>query len=288
MRSLGNFVLPPLGERAFVFPRQQLRLFAMVVSCGHQRVTSSSYDWDGLRRGSAEFALLQHTVAGEGRLEVAGRHYRVRPGETMLLHFPAHNRYWLPPESPHWTHLYLCVNGRAALEVWRQVAAVAGPLVRLQPEGAALRTAIQVITDGLAGAIDSPFRSSSLAYQLAMALADELLPTGGASARPPRVERAMRYAREHFRAPIGVPELAAEAGYSRAHFTRLFTSAEGLSPADYLRHVRLEAAVKLLQTSRLSLHEIAVQCGFNDGAYFAKVFRRAFNMAPTAFRRSGM
>jgi hypothetical protein len=31
---LGNFVWPPLGERAFVFPRQQLHLYAMVSSCG--------------------------------------------------------------------------------------------------------------------------------------------------------------------------------------------------------------------------------------------------------------
>jgi AraC-like DNA-binding protein len=260
----------------------------MVSSCGHQHVTSPGYDWHGRRRGSAEFALLQHTVAGEGRLTVGERPYRVRPGDTMLLHFPQDNRYWLPPESPHWTHLYLCVHGRAALEVWRQVTAVAGPLVRLQPTGAALTAAVELIHTGLAGGIDSPFRSSALAYQLAMALADELLPTGGASARPPPVERAMRYARERFRASIGVPELAAEAGYSRAHFTRLFTAAEGLSPADYLRHVRVEAAARLLQTSRLSLDEIATQCGFNDGAYLAKVFRRAFGMTPTAFRRSGM
>lgn len=288
MRRPGIFVLPPLGERALVFPRQQLHLHAMVSSCGHQRVTSPTYDWHGLRRGSAEFALLQHTVAGEGRLAIAGREFRVRPGDTMLLHFPQDNRYWLPPESPHWTHLYLCLNGRTALEVWRQVTAVAGPLVRLQPDGAALATVVAVIGTGLAGGIDSPFRSSALAYQVAMALADELLPTGAASARPPPVERAMRYAREHFRAPIGVPELAAEAGYSRAHFTRLFTAAEGLSPADYLRHVRVEAAVKLLQTSQLSLDDIAGQCGFNDGAYLAKVFRRAFGMTPTAFRRSGM
>jgi hypothetical protein len=85
---------------------------------------------------ATEFVLLQHTLAGEGRLTVDGRHFVVRPGRTMLLHFPADNRYWLPAGGS-WEFAYLCLHGREVLRAWRSITDSRGPLVHLDPSSPA-------------------------------------------------------------------------------------------------------------------------------------------------------
>jgi transcriptional regulator GlxA family with amidase domain len=49
--------------------------------------------------------------------------------------------------------------------------------------------------------------------------------------------------------------------------------------------VRLQAAADLLTGSRLSVTEIALECGFNEPNYFARQFRRHIGVSPSEYRR---
>ena len=68
------------------------------------------------------FAVIQHTLAGEGRLSYEGRQLPLGPGETMLVTIPHEHRYFLPPGG-HWRFFYLVLQGREALRPTRQRAA---------------------------------------------------------------------------------------------------------------------------------------------------------------------
>ena len=61
----------------------------MVTACGYSCETKSSYDWYGLKRGNANFALFQYTLAGSGCLTYDKTDYLVQPGSAMLLFFSA-------------------------------------------------------------------------------------------------------------------------------------------------------------------------------------------------------
>ena len=91
---------------------------------------------------------------------------------------------------------------------------------------------------------------------------------------------------------LGVAELAAASGLTRAHFSRKFARPTGTSPAKYARDERLRRAASVLVANpRASIKQIARMAGFDDPNYFAKAFRRAFAAAPSprgrAYRRSG-
>lgn len=58
------------------------------------------------------------------------------------------------------------------------------------------------------------------------------------------------------------------------------------SPKDYVRERKMEKAVKLLQTSNMSIQEILFECGFNNRAYFYKEFSKRFGTTPKEFRNS--
>jgi AraC family transcriptional regulator len=273
-------------------------LHAMVTSAGYDvRKDPGGYDWHGLKRGYAEFALLQHTLAGEGRLTCAGVTHRVTAGQTMLLHFPDDNRYWLPGDEavggrgPRWEFFFLCVNGSEVLRAWRRAAAVLGPVTCLGDDVVA--AAAQACLATMRGEVTTPGRASSLAYDLAMRLVDAAEASSASSSRAdrqrdPAIQLAIDHCRANLASPLTVTSLAAVAGYSRFHFTRRFAASEATTPQAFIIRERVKLAARLLQSTSHPVKLIARRCGFEDPNYFCKVFRRSLGVSPGTFRRSGM
>ena len=278
----------PLLERITYFDTRPLPLHAMLGSLGHARETKQRYDWDGLKRGRAEFVLFQYTLSGAGRLRVGGVEHEVTPGTAMLLHFPAENRYWLPASSDHWEFIYLCLHGREVMRLWSKIEKGHGALTTLAADSAPVKQTAEILRIAADGKLGSPFAASALAYQWLMMLLDAAPKNEKASPHSEALERARRYAEEHFVEPLGVDDLAKVAGFSRFHFTRLFTAHVGSSPTAWLVELRVKEAARLLRETRLSLKEIAVRCGFKDAGYLGKVFLARTGQPPGSYRRSGV
>jgi transcriptional regulator GlxA family with amidase domain len=123
-----------------------------------------------------------------------------------------------------------------------------------------------------------------------MALYDDVLGGEGVARieRGEAVARALAYVRSHLHEPLDVQALADAAGLSRAHFSRLFTSCEGVPPAEYVLNERMRRAARLLVSGQANIKQISGDCGFDDPNYFAKAFRRTFGASPTEFRTTGM
>ncbi|MBA3685902.1 MAG: AraC family transcriptional regulator [Planctomycetes bacterium] len=270
-----------------LFDTRPVALHAMISSAGLCRETTTAYDWHGIRRGSAEFVLLQYTLAGRGRLTYEGKEHVVLPGQAMLLFFPHDNRYWLPA-GESWEFFYLCLHGREVLRAWRQVIARHGPLLAMEPSSPSLQNAAQACAEVLAGKVANQFRASALAYALAMQLLSEFAGDPSPQRRVPGIARAKEVVRARYAENIGVEDLARAAGFSRYHFSRLFTVQEGVTPAAYIVQQRLRAALRLLRDGDAPVGEVAIRCGFSDATYFCRVFRKAMGLSPGEFRHSGM
>ena len=83
---------------------------------------------------------------------------------------------------------------------------------------------------------------------------------------------------------ITLAEMAQIAGMSTSHFSVLFRDLFNQTPIDYLNSYRIERACVFLLNSDLPVTEIAYQCGFNDSAYFVKVFKKYKNITPKKYR----
>lgn len=73
-------------------------------------------------------------------------------------------------------------------------------------------------------------------------------------------------------------------GFSYAHLCRLFHKKFGVTPGDYRNSIRLERAKALLRDPHLTVAQVAYQAGFDDPAYFTRLFRRRYDMPPSALR----
>ena len=73
---------------------------------------------------------------------------------------------------------------------------------------------------------------------------------------------------------------------SPAHFARAFKETMGLGPHQYLLHLRLERARRMLDAEDAVLSNIAQRAGFADQAHFTRLFKREYGVTPGIVLRS--
>src|SRR5215469_15340268 len=104
---------------------------------------------------------------------------------------------------------------------------------------------------------------------------------------PTRIlQRVLDRMRADFATNLDLHTIAAESGYSRTHFLRVFRASTGYSPHDWLTRLRIEEAKTRLQNQSYSLINIALDCGFSNHGHFSNTFRRIVGVTPREYRRN--
>ncbi|MEM6677435.1 MAG: AraC family transcriptional regulator [Pseudomonadota bacterium] len=129
--------------------------------------------------------------------------------------------------------------------------------------------------------------AETMAQALAAQMARLLRPAEPAAAAidDRRLRRAVEHIRAHLAEDLSLEGMAAVATMSPSHFARAFKQATGQSPLKFVIGARLETAMALLRTTRLTVAEIAYRVGYNDVPRFTQHFRRRFGMTPGAARQ---
>jgi AraC-like DNA-binding protein len=96
--------------------------------------------------------------------------------------------------------------------------------------------------------------------------------------------RAKDLADARYFEPLDVDDLARAAGLSKAHFSREFRRAFGVSPHAYLLTRRLERAASLLRVTDRSVVDICMSVGLASVGSFTTSFTRTYGATPTAYR----
>ncbi len=84
---------------------------------------------------------------------------------------------------------------------------------------------------------------------------------------------------------LSVTALARRAAMSERHLTRLFTGELGTTPAAYVESVRIDAARRLLETTDLTVAQVASRVGFRSDAVLHRAFGRTVRTTPGTYRR---
>lgn len=87
--------------------------------------------------------------------------------------------------------------------------------------------------------------------------------------------------------PWTLESMAAACGLGVTRFVYYCRQLTNMTPMQYLRNVRLQEAIRLLQTEPpLSISDIAYKCGFSSSQYFATTFRKHYGLTPQEWRAS--
>src|SRR5882724_5097135 len=100
----------------------------------------------------------------------------------------------------------------------------------------------------------------------------------------PWLSHLLHWAQERLHDPITVAQLSKRAGMSKRTLNRRFVEMTGTSPLDWITSLRVRRAKDLLETTALSMEEVADQCGFGSAPTLRHHFRSRVTLSPNAYR----
>lgn len=103
----------------------------------------------------------------------------------------------------------------------------------------------------------------------------------------PQVSRAEAWVRENIARDFSMDELAQAVNLTPRTFARRLASVCGLSPVRFAQRIRVEAAERLLETTRLSVDEVARRVGYAEPSTLRRLIRRESRRSPAELRRAG-
>ncbi len=99
-----------------------------------------------------------------------------------------------------------------------------------------------------------------------------------------RVEKIIQMMRADVSGELSLNEFAQSVNLSVWRLCHIFKSDVGMPPIRYLRLLRMERAKDLLESSFLSVKEIAYQVGLNDESHFVRDFKSTYGFSPALYR----
>lgn len=94
------------------------------------------------------------------------------------------------------------------------------------------------------------------------------------------------YIDKNFLDNISLSDIAGECFVNKYYLSHVFTENFGMSVGQYIRSKKLELAQQHIRQTNLPISDIASQCGFQDPAYFNRLFKKATGLTPLQYRKS--
>ncbi|HSK40040.1 MAG TPA: helix-turn-helix domain-containing protein, partial [Arenibaculum sp.] len=103
-----------------------------------------------------------------------------------------------------------------------------------------------------------------------------------------RLSAVMKWLDENLAAPTTLSEIAQRVGMTERTLLRHFKASTGQTPMDWLVQRRVARARSLIESSDLSIGEIAIETGFGSAEALRYHFSRLMSAPPSAYRRGGL
>jgi len=236
----------------------------------------------------AATTLVILCLHGAGWVKTGGATYKITVGDWV----------WLPANHPHsygsaadaepWTIAWAHFSGDE-VPAWRALLGEQNPgeaFVLAMPDD----RLDEIALDRVYAALECGYAvrnqvAAATALRHALSAVAQLanIPRDGRSATD-RVIASVERLRRDWQRVHHLRELATSAGVSVTHYSALFRHHTGFSPIDYIIRLRMQHASRLLDTTKLSVNEVAEYTGYHDPYYFTRCFRRVMGCSPRKYR----
>ena len=195
------------------------------------------------------------------------------------------------------------LDGRRAVTHWHACEELSAlfPAVRVESDPIFIREDPIWTSAGITAGVDLALAlvEDDHGAQAARAIAKQLVVfvqrSGGqaqfstqlAAQRPGRdaLREVQAWIADHLDEDLSLPALARHAALSERHFSRVFRAETGMTVAAYVEAARIEAAQRLLESTRDGLDRIARTCGFGTVETMHRTFNRTIRVTPGEYRR---
>ncbi len=240
-----------------------------------------------MRREQHDDNLVIYCTAGHGVLQAGGSSHPAGPGSLMLLPQGLAHEYHASSRNPwhlYWVH---CRGDNAGAFLDYLGYRPGKPVVEVNMHpalSASFDSLLTVRSTGysLAAFVNAANHLRHLFTQFALAASQRR------AAQPGELDlaRLQDYMRANIDKRLSLDDLARLANLSRFHFANRYKALTGYSPIKHFLHLKMEAACRMLDTSRCSIGSIAQELGYTDALYFSRAFKGVVGLSPRDYRES--
>ena len=218
--------------------------------------------------------IIAIILSGEAEYGFSAKTHIAKAGDIVFLNKKEAYSLRVISEEP-WEHIVIAFHGENMEYLPVQVFHKTAHFNRFAE---LFRDALQTwLGCGAAYKIKAKAIITKILYELTVESLDHLF---GDNAT---LKKVTDYMDEHYSQKITVDELAALSGYSVSHFTREFRNSYGISPIQYLNHIRITHAKNLLRAEQYTITQIARECGFSNVYYFSAYFKKVTGLSPKEY-----
>ncbi|MEQ8926565.1 MAG: AraC family transcriptional regulator [Fulvivirga sp.] len=113
----------------------------------------------------------------------------------------------------------------------------------------------------------------------------EQMATNSTYFKDPRLIKLFKYIKDNLGGELTNKALSDVADVSEDYVGQYFKTLTGINPQDYIEYQRMEYAVKLLRTTKMSIRDIGKNCGYKDTAYFCRRFKMMYGIPAGKMRK---
>ena len=248
-----------------------------IIQDGHPRLrfceqfddTSSIWNYS---RHSHPYLELMYFLEGKGNITVSDKHLSISLFDTVV--YPA---WWAHQEDA------VSERRRRIICLWVDLPELTldAPL-QVRDEGDALGDVFRLV---YREAKREPQDAAVLEYSLKLLLTLVLRSQAEARLQEGHLAVVLQYIHTYYTERITLDDLAELEHISKSYLSRLFKKRTGMTVVEYVNHLRLDAARRLLVGTAQGVNEIAYQTGFESPKYFYRTFKTAFGESPASFRK---
>lgn len=226
-------------------------------------------------------------ASGRGHFETRATGLcEIQPGQAFVVLPGVWHRYE-PHVETGWEESWIEVQGTTVdrmidAGVFTPKSAVRGGALQAGMQEAL--EAVHVRSHAGSPGFDAGRAAAAFGVLAAWQLASQVHPKQNRISRA--VDEAEHYLAEHYMEAVNIEQLARKLGVAYSHFRRAFCVQTGFAPWQYILHLRLSRAKRLIASSDATLEEIAAQLNFNSASHLSLSFKQAFGTAPTHWRQT--
>jgi AraC-like DNA-binding protein len=257
------------------------------VSFKAQEIRRVEVHWhDYYELGYVSAGTATHTVNGEDHRLSRGSVFLLTPADFHEIRADSEELlscYNVVIDSWHWeTRLAALFSSGPEYLPW-----VMSDLSALEPDFARLWRELREGRPGAALVVHAVLDCIVVELGRASPAGPRLRRVGEREVETSDIQRAVLYVDRHFRAPLTLADVAAQAHLSPNYFSERFHGYTGTTFQRYLQQRRLRFARSLLASTSLGVTEVCHAAGFNSLSHFGRAFRHEYGEAPTTFVAGG-
>lgn len=231
------------------------------------------------------YYLIHYILAGAGTFMVNNIAYDLHAGQGFLIEPNYQTTYIADNETP-WSYVWIGFTGRGADFLLNQLAISEGTPVFNSKNSFELASCVNNILAMKEYTPASNLRALSYLLQFLSYIAAGTVENTihHQETQNPYVKQAIEYIGQNIQG-VTVDKLAQAVNVNRSYLAELFKQNLDLTPSEYIRNFRITKARHLLESSDLSIDQVAFQCGYQHANSFTRLFNRSYGLSPRSYRQ---